>query len=153
MRNGKYIIHIDMDDTMCDFTGAQKEAIEKVPGIKYPQSQMDFFRKLKPIEGAISAYQNLSNKPQFEVHILTAPSIDNPLCYTEKRLWVADHLGMDAVKNMIIAGDKSLVFGDFLIDDHIDGRGQDRFVGTVLQFGSIKFPNWESILDYIYAIV
>ena len=46
-------IYVDMDDVLCDWMGAYDEARERVPGQKYPQAQMDFFRKLKPLPNAI----------------------------------------------------------------------------------------------------
>ena len=42
-----------MDDVLCDFKTAHKEAIQQNPKIKFPQSQYGFFRNLKPIYGGI----------------------------------------------------------------------------------------------------
>jgi 5'-nucleotidase len=84
-----------------------------------------------------------------DVHILTAPSIYNPLCYTEKRLWVEDHLGFDAVNRLIIAPDKSLLRGDVLIDDQAEGRGQDCFKGSLMLFGSKQCPDWETCVQLL----
>lgn len=151
MRDGKYIIYIDMDDTLCDFSGAHKKCIERVPQIKYPQCQMDFFRKLKPLDGAVEVFKWLQDHPKFDPWILTAPSTYNPLCYTEKRLWVEDHLGMEAVEQMIISPDKSLLKGDFLIDDRTNAAGQDRFEGRLLIFGSV-YSNWKSIKKYFVEL-
>lgn len=75
-----------MDDVLCDYRTAYNAAREKYPDIKYPQSQLDFFRKLLPVEGAIDALNYLNCQDNLEVYILTAPSIRNPLCYLEKRL-------------------------------------------------------------------
>ena len=42
-----------MDDVLCDFKTAHKEAIQQNPKIKFPQSQYGFFRNLKPSYGGI----------------------------------------------------------------------------------------------------
>jgi 5'-nucleotidase len=112
MKENKQIVYVDMDDTLCDFTGAYRVALDKNPGIIYPQSQFDFFRKLDPLPLALDAMEILTNRG-YDVWILTRPSILNPSCYTEKRLWVEDHLGIEWCNKLIICPDKSLVKGDF----------------------------------------
>ncbi len=136
-----------MDDVLCDYSGAHKAALKKQPEIAYPQSQYGFFRNLKPIETATAAFTILSNK--FDVWILTAPSIQNPLCYTEKREWVETHLGYAAAEKLILSPHKGLLIGDYLIDDLEEGRArQNEFSGVQLVFGSKEYPDWYSILDY-----
>jgi len=39
--------------------------------------------------------------------------------------------------------------GDYLIDDHASGRGQEDFQGELIHFGSEKFPDWKVILNYL----
>jgi hypothetical protein len=55
----KQIIYVDMDDVLCDFSTAYDAAIKENPGIKYPQSQFDFFRNLKPLSGAVEGFKFL----------------------------------------------------------------------------------------------
>lgn len=83
-----------MDDVLCDFRTAYEDILKKNPGIKYPQCQFDFFRKLKPLDGAIKGFKYLYNNEKFDVYILSSPSVLNPLSYLEKRLWVGDYLGI-----------------------------------------------------------
>lgn len=144
----KKIIYVDMDDVLCEFTKNQLIALKSNPKIKFPQSQFDFFRKLNPMKDGISVVNFLSSLEIFEVYILTAPSIKNPMCYTEKRLWIEDHFGLNMVNRLIISPNKGLNKGDYLIDDHDSGKGQENFEGKILKFGSIKFPDWQSILNY-----
>lgn len=146
-------IYVDMDDVLCNFSKAHREATNKIPEIIYPQSQVDFFRKLEPIEGAVEGFKTLFGCSFFETYILTAPSIYNPMCYMEKRLWVEDHLGFEVLEKLIISPDKSLFIGDYLIDDRATGNGQDKFQGKHLHFGTEEFPDWESILDYLVCAV
>lgn len=141
-------IYIDLDGVMCDYNSSLKEHLKNCPENQYPQSKMDFFRKLKPIENAIDSYTWLECLG-FDVRILSAPSTKNPLSYTEKRLWVEDHLGMSAVDKMILTKDKSIAIGDYLIDDYDKGYGQDKFQGELIHFGSDKFKDWKSVLEYL----
>jgi 5'(3')-deoxyribonucleotidase len=139
------IVYVDMDEVLCDFYGAHKAAIEKTPEQKYPQAAYGFFANLEPLPNAIEGYKFLDT--HFRVHILTAPSVDNPMCYTEKRMWVEKHLGKEAAKRMVITGYKNLLRGNYLIDDNAYGKGQDTFSGELLHFGQNDL-NWVSIINY-----
>lgn len=143
------IVFLDMDDVLCDFKSAHQKALIDNPDIKYPQSQYGFFTNLKPLEGAIEAAKALESSAQYRPYILTAPSIKNPLCYTEKRVWVEKHLGFFFVKRLIICPDKSLLKGQYLIDDNAAGKGQDGFEGELIHFGNDQFPNWEAVRNYL----
>ena len=144
-------IYIDMDNVICDYSAAHKEALSREPSIIYPQSQYGFFTNLKPISGAIESVIELSKSN--EVYILTAPSIRNPFSYVEKRVWVEKWLGMNFVERLIISPDKSLVRGEILIDDHNSGNGQDKFKGMLIQFGSAQYPNWSEVLSNLLCMV
>ena len=141
------IIYIDMDDVLCDFSGAKKRALELFPGIKYPQSQYGFFEKLAPLKGAIDAIKTLIDSDRCDPYILTAPSTRNPLCYTEKRVWVEKKFGYDFVSKLIICSNKGLLKGDILIDDHMNGKGQENFEGRLIHFGSRQYPDWKAVMQ------
>jgi 5'(3')-deoxyribonucleotidase len=98
------------------------------------------------MEGAIEAFNKLSEK--YEVYILTAPSWENPSCYTDKRLWVGKYLGDVAYKRLIISNDKSLFTGRALIDDRTK-YGVTEFRGEHIHFATDKFPDWKSVLEYL----
>ena len=139
-------IFCDMDDTLCDFIGPFKSGEYK---LKYPQSKVGFFLDLKPLEGAIEGMKTLQTK--YSVYILTRPSIKNTNCYTEKAEWVKKYLGEEMLEKMIICSDKSLVKGDYLIDD--DNRhGQIEFEGEHIHFGKDeRFKNWAQVVDYLMS--
>jgi 5'(3')-deoxyribonucleotidase len=125
-----------MDHVLCDYDGGFKAHQSKHPDVEFPQSQPGLYRSLQPMPGAIAAYKWLSAQPHLEVFILTAPSEMNPHCYTEKRIWVEEHLGLEAVNRLIISSHKDLNRGDYLIDDCAAGRGQEYFDGELILFGS-----------------
>lgn len=138
-------IYIDMDGVLCDFLNAAKKHLNENPKVKYPQSISGFFRNLDPIKGAIESFKKLEKN--YDVWILTRPSFRNKLCYTEKAEWVENHLGYETLKKTIICGDKSLLIGDYLIDDTLNAN-QDKFNGKFLKFGSDEFPDWESVMNF-----
>ena len=133
-----------MDDVLCKFTEAHQASLIKNPEIKYPQSIKGFFENLKPIENAIESVQQL--RKIFDVYILTAPSTMNPLCYTEKRIWIEKHFGYEFTNKLIISPNKGLLKGDVLIDDNNTGKGQDEFEGRFIHFGKEDFPNWDAVI-------
>ena len=61
-------------------------------------------------------------------------------------------MGFEATERLIICSNKGLLKGDVLIDDNIDGKGQEDFEGLVLHFGSEAFPHWSKILNTITAM-
>jgi 5'(3')-deoxyribonucleotidase len=142
----KKIVYVDMDGVLCDFLGASKKAIIENPSQKYPQSQWGFFLRLKEIPDAIESFKKLEDI--YDVWILTRPSFQNVNCYTEKAQWVWDHLGFDVLKKTIMSPNKSLLKGDFLIDD-MGGSGQEEFGGEWIHFKTEKFPDWNSVIKYL----
>ena len=96
-----------------------------------PQER-DFFASLDPIPGALEGIEKLAQEGN-EVFICTAPNTINPYCEQGKKEWVRKHLGMYWVRRMIITKDKTLVQGDYLIDDKPEIKGL------------IK-PTWERIV-------
>ena len=140
-------IYVDMDNVLCDYQTAWENSMIDNPDILYPQSQYGFFRDLEPINSALFMFKRLSDN--FDVWILTAPSVQNPMCYTEKREWVGKHLGFEAAKRLILSPDKSLLIGDYLIDDIEAGRAkQNLFKGTQIVYGNNKYPDWFAVIKY-----
>lgn len=144
----KKIVYVDMDQTLCDFGVSYLQYKQSHPEEAFPQSMPGFFIGLAPITGAIETYQWLNDREDIDLYILTAPSIRNPQSYTEKRLWVEKHLGLNAVYKLIISPNKGLNKGHYLIDDYTEGKGQENFEGKILQFGSDEFPDWRSVQNF-----
>lgn len=136
-------ILVDMDDTLCHFSEARQRALMEEPGIQWPQSQYGFFRNLLPIRGAKAGILHL--RCHFEVHVVTRPSIDNPLCWTEKAEWVKEHLGYEMLKNTTMTSHKHLFAADYLIDD----TPWPGFTGEQIQFGLPPFSTWAEVVHYI----
>ena len=91
-----------------------------------------FYLGLPPIEGSLDALSELASR-EYEIYICTSPLLNNPFCIQEKYDWVINHLGNDWTKRMIVSKDKTIVHGDFLIDDKPEVTG-------------VQQPTWEHIL-------
>ena len=139
----KKIIYIDLDNTMSDYLGAAKELNVEPKDAKHI---IGFFRDLKPMEGAIESYNELVK--YFDVYILSTSPWSMPNALMEKLEWVKKYLP-NAYKNVIFSHHKNLNIGDYLIDDSTK-NGAGEFTGEHIQIYSDKFPNWESVIKYIF---
>jgi len=140
------IIYVDMDGVTCNFDKASRKAIIENPSQRYPQSQWGFFLKLEEIPGAIEGIRKLQER--YDVWILTRPSFKNVNCFTEKAQWILDHFDFNLLEKTIMCGDKSLLKGDYLIDDR-NTDNQSEFEGEWIEFGNYKFPDWENVVNYL----
>jgi 5'(3')-deoxyribonucleotidase len=132
-----------MDGVLCNFSKRVQELRNDV--ILLPQTTYGFYTSLEPMPGAIEAYKWLVEQGH-DVRILTAPSVKNPLCYTEKRIWIETNLGMEAVEKAVLSCDKTILIGDILIDDRIQEGAEGTFKGKFILFGSDDYPSWDSVL-------
>lgn len=141
-------IYVDMDNVLCDYQKAYDRVKLADPEIKYPQSVYGFFLNLEPLPSALNSYQYLHTN--YDTWILSSPSVMNPMSYTEKRAWVENHLGIDIAKKLILSPNKSLLKGEYLIDDHINHSTsfQQDFDGKLIHFGSERFPTWVQVFEY-----
>ena len=138
----KKIVYVDMDNVLADYLGRSislqidPNVAKHVPG---------FFKSLLPIKDAIEAYNELTK--YYDVYILTSASWTNPGSFAEKVEWVNKYLPA-ARKRIIFSNQKNLNMGDYLIDDR-PAKGAAEFTGKWIQFGSLEFPDWKSIVKYL----
>ena len=140
------VVCIDMDGVLCDYDNSWRDGIGRHPDQPFPQSEFGFFSNLRPYPGAIESFRELDQ--HFKVYILTRPSNRNLSSYSEKAGWVRDKLGEHVLENLILCCDKSMVKGDYLIDD-MTAHGQSEFEGEHIHFGRGKFPDWKSVMNYL----
>lgn len=91
-----------------------------------------FYSRLLPIRGAKTALRSML-KAGHDVRLCTSPWVSNPTCASDKLNWVAKNYGTHWAQRVIITTDKTLVHGDFLIDDKPDVKG-------------VHTPSWEHVL-------
>ena len=144
----KEILYFDMDGVLVDYSSgitqispeAQKEyqgRLFEVPGV---------FSLMKPLDGGIDAFETLSKV--YDAYILSTPPWGNPSAWTDKNEWVKKYIGPIARKRLILSHNKDLNRGDYLIDDRT-ANGAGEFHGEHIHFGTEKFPDWKSVLEYL----
>lgn len=138
-----------MDNVLVDF----KSGIDRLTSDELIQFEGRYdevphiFSKMEPLENAIESYVKLCTK--FEAYILSTSPWENPTALNDKLEWVKKHLGQYAYKRLILSHNKHLNHGHYLIDDR-DKNGADKFTGELILFGSEKFPNWKSVIEYLF---
>lgn len=132
-------VFIDMDDVIADAAGRFLEWYERDFGIRYSPEDLkgtkihniipeehrlkvkeypfhaDFFKDLPVIENSIEIVKKLNNR--FEVYIASA-AMEFPYSLDHKNIWLDEHFPFIPWKRRIFCGDKSVLRGDILIDDH-----------------------------------
>jgi 5'-nucleotidase len=93
-----------------DYPAAYQSAVDDIC------TSRGFFRNLPPMRGAIQSVRTLLDRG-YDVRICTAPLKRWHNCVQEKFEWVEMHLGTEFVQRIILTRDKTLVHGDFLVDD------------------------------------
>lgn len=136
------IVLLDQDGVLADFEGgfvnAWSNTFGNIPAIPIdarrnfrvrddypPHLQRDvielysspgFFRNLPPVRGAIeSAHEMLTIG--IDVRICTSAIDEYENCVLEKYEWVERHLGRNFTQRIVLTKDKTIVAGDWLIDD------------------------------------
>ncbi|HKK46361.1 MAG TPA: hypothetical protein VJ964_12625 [Balneolaceae bacterium] len=142
------VIYVDMDNVLVDFPAGidrlsnemrneYQDNLDEIPG---------FFRDLPPVEGAIDAFQKLSE--QHEVYILSTAPWENPSAWQDKLRWVKKYLPEKGYKRLILSHRKHLNRGDYLIDDRT-ANGAGEFMGKHIHFGQKPFEDWNAVLEYL----
>ena len=137
-----------MDNVLVDFaTGIAAQTPET---LKEYEGRLDeipgIFGAMKPMPGAIEAVHTLAEK--FELFILSTAPWKNPSAWSDKVSWVTRYLDDIFHKRLILSHRKDLLQGDYLIDDR-GKNGTSEFAGEWIQFGSERFPDWQSVVSYL----
>lgn len=141
-------VFIDMDNVLVDFqSGLDLQSddikrqydgcLDEIPGL---------FARMKPMPGAIDAVHRLQK--HYDLFILSTAPWKNPTAWSDKVKWVTEYLDDVFHKRMVITHRKDLCKGDYLIDDR-GKNGTSEFSGEWIEFGSERFPDWQSVLDYL----
>ena len=75
-----------------------------------------FFRHLPVMEDAVDVLRRLNER--YEVFIVSA-AMEFPNSLKDKYDWLMEHFPFFTLKQIALSGSKDLVYGDFMIDDHV----------------------------------
>ena len=144
----KKILYFDMDNVLVDFPSGIVQLTQE--NLKEYDGRLDevpgIFGLMKPLEGALDAFETLSKF--YDSYTLSTGPWKNSSAWSDKNKWVRKYLGQSAHKRLILSHHKNLNMGDYLIDDRT-ANGAAQFNGEHIHFGTEKFPNWKSVLDYL----
>lgn len=131
---------IDMDEVIADPMGAMVSWYEKEFGIQVDYSLMregswvkgfaaehqslvlerlhspGFFRDLPVMDDAIEVLREMNQR--YEIFIVSA-AVEFPNSLKDKHDWLLHHFPFFTWKQLVLCGDKRMIHGDYMIDDHV----------------------------------
>lgn len=158
----KHIIYIDMDNVLVDF----QSGLDKVPQEIKAQYEDDgtgkhhyddipgIFSLMEPMPGAVDAVKALAAHKRYNLYILSTAPWGNPGAWADKLEWVKKYFDSDNndgifYKKLILTHHKNLCIQrrTWLIDDR-KAHGSQHFEHHLVQFGTEKFSDWDSVIDF-----
>ncbi len=147
-------IMVDMDGVIADFDKELKRLapeLELHDGEGYEERSKMVDKTCQENPGVflrlgIEAVKLLAEK--YEIRFLSTPMCELFESYGHKAEWLRKYFGDWAKKRLILTHDKHLVYGKYLIDDRLK-NGSEKWKGEHIHFGTEKFPNWTSVLNYL----
>ena len=167
-------IIIDMDEVIADPMGEMIGWYQKEHGGGVDFSKMDgswikgfpeedqamvlerlkspgFFRHLPFMEDSVDVLRELNKN--YEVFIVSA-AMEFPNSLKDKLEWLMDHFPFLSWKQIALTGSKDLVYGDYMIDDHVKNlkgfRGKPYMYTAAHNLGVTGYDrinNWKEAAD------
>ncbi|MFH1052217.1 MAG: hypothetical protein V1779_14960 [bacterium] len=134
----KKILYIDLDDVVVDYQSGYRFTRNK--------KSKGFFENMGPVPGAIKSVKKLNK--YYNIYFLSTAPWGNPHSWMEKRLWIERHFPLIGYKKLILTHNKSLLIGDYLLDDRTK-NGASEFKGELILFGSEAYPDWDVCIEYL----
>lgn len=88
-----------------------------------------FFRHLPVMKDSVEVLREMNNR--YEIFIVSA-AMEFPNSLKDKYEWLQDHFPFFTWRQITLCGDKKLVYGDYMIDDH--ARNLVHFPGKKLLY-------------------
>ena len=137
-----------MDGVIVDFMQSVKNHPEFEKYKNEIDALPDVFLNALPIEHAIDSVGKLFDCGKYEVYIASTAPWGNIDSLSHKRIWIEKYFGERLKKRLILTHRKDFLMGDYLIDDRLK-NGAGEFKGELLHFGTAKYPDWKSVLEYL----
>jgi 5'(3')-deoxyribonucleotidase len=161
---------VDMDDVLADATGQFIHHYEKEFGVRVERESLNyktegkgwpdnheavykftfrkkFFRTMEVKENAQEVLEKLNDR--YELFIVSS-ALEFPNSLAEKLEWLKEHFPFLHWKQVVFCGKKSIVHGDFMIDDlphNLETFNGHKFLFTAphnLQFNQFeRLNNWK----------
>ncbi len=148
----KKILYIDMDNVLVNFQSGIDRLDERTKteyNGRYDEVK-GIFGLMDPIPDAIEAVHKLATK--YDIYVLSTAPWFNSSAWIDKVEWIQKYFGLEEgsvlYKRLILSHHKNLNSGDYLIDDRLM-NGVDKFTGEHIHFGTSRYPDWQSVLDYL----
>lgn len=90
-----------------------------------------FFRHLPVMENSVEVLKEINDK--YELYIVSA-AMEFPHSLKDKLDWLLENFPFLTWKQLVLCGDKKLISGDYMIDDHV--RNLEHFPGKKYLFSS-----------------
>ena len=152
----KPIVYFDMDNVLVDFQSGLDQVPDEVKarfadngtGKPHYDDIPGLFSLMSPMPGAVEAVSTLAER--FDCYVLTTAPWNNPTALQDKLEWIKRYFPRVFYKRVIFSHHKNLCFqpGSYLIDDRT-AHGASQFGDHHIPFGSEKFPDWESVVEYL----
>ena len=110
-----------------------------------------FFRHLPVMKDSVEVIREMNRR--YEVNIVSA-AMEFPNSLKDKLEWLLEHFPYLTWRQVVLCGDKKLILGDHMIDDHV--RNLEHFVGKKYLFTSAhnlditgyhRLNNWKEAAD------
>ena len=161
---------IDMDEVMADTMGKMVKWYEAAYGQQVDHSVMrngswvagfpevhrkmirerlhepGFFRDVPVMEGSQAVLQKMNER--YEVFIVSA-AMEFPNSLKDKLEWLLEHFPFLNWRQLVLCGDKRMVNGDHMIDDHV--RNLEPFNGKkylYTSFHNVDVTGYERVNDW-----
>jgi 5'-nucleotidase len=124
---------------------------EHQPLIKARLNEPGFFRNLPVMKDAVEVLKEINTR--YEIFIVSA-AMEFPNSLKDKYDWLQEHFPFFTWKQIVFSGEKRMVCGDYMIDDHV--RHLQHFKGKPYLFTSIhnldvtgydRINNWMEAAD------
>ena len=175
MNKEKERVIIDMDEVIADPMGDMIEWYSKEYGgpidrekmlvgswlMGFPEhhhniirerlSSVGFFRNLPVMKDSVRVIKEMNQR--YNVYIVSA-AMEFPNSLKDKLDWLMEHFPFLTWKQIVLCGDKKLIHGDYMIDDHI--WNLQHFNGKKYLFTSAhnlnitgydRLNNWQEVAD------
>lgn len=174
-------IVVDMDDVMADATGQLLTYYHNEFGIKLTRESLqhkdefqafpeehrqivyqfvfrnNFFRQMTVKDDCVRVMERLNQK--FEVFIVSS-AMEFPNSLSEKFAWLQEHFPFLHWKQFVFCGRKSIVHGDYMIDDlphNLEGFNGEKLLFTAphnLHHNNFRRMNsWQEVENYFFPEV